>query len=137
MLFVTSIGCAEPRTWCQATRWTNPTTPRPPAARSSQWVVANRGDLRGPQGLPIWKPPYSRIIAIDMRTGEFLWETPNGDSPDIIRNHPAAQGPRHPANRPDGHAIMLPTKTLLLIAPPGGVRCSTRWTRRPASASAR
>ncbi len=37
----------------------------------------------GPTGLPIWKPPYSRIIAIDMNTGEFLWEIPE-------RRHAAA-----------------------------------------------
>ena len=77
-----------------------PNDPKTTGRTLSQWVVANRGDLRGPQGLPIWKPPYGRIIAIDMRSGEFLWETPNGDSPDFITQPPAAQGPRHPAHRP-------------------------------------
>ncbi len=62
-----------------------PNDPKTTGRTLSQWVVANRGDLRGPQGLPIWKPPYGRIIAIDMRSGEFLWETPNGDSPEFIR----------------------------------------------------
>ena len=43
----------------------------------SDWAVANRGDFRGPQGLPIFKPPYSKITAIDMNTGEHLWWIPN------------------------------------------------------------
>ena len=112
-----------------------PDDPKTTGRTLSQWVVANRGDLRGPQGLPIWKPPYGRIIAIDMRSGEFLWETPNGDSPDFIRNHPLLKGRDIPPTGRPGHAIMLPTKTLLLTAPPG-CPCSTRWTRPRASASA-
>ena len=58
----------------------------------AEFAVVNRGDFRGPQGLPIYKPPYARIVAIDMNTGEHLWETPNGDTPERIRNHPALQG---------------------------------------------
>ncbi len=40
-----------------------------------------------PEGLPLWKPPYSRMTAIDMNTGEHAWMTPTGDG-DRIRNHP-------------------------------------------------
>ena len=40
-----------------------------------------------PEGLPLWKPPYSRMTAIDMNTGEHVWMTPTGDG-DRIRNHP-------------------------------------------------
>ena len=40
-----------------------------------------------PQGLPLWKPPYSRVTAIDMNTGEHAWMTPLGDG-DRFRNHP-------------------------------------------------
>lgn len=47
---------------------------------------------RHPTGLPIWKPPYSRITAIDMNTGEHLWMIPTGETPDRIKNNPALEG---------------------------------------------
>jgi glucose dehydrogenase len=84
------------------------------------WAVANRGDLRGPQGLPIFKPPYSRIVAIDMKTGDHLWEVPNGDTPDYIRNHPALQGVQLPNTGRLSHAITMVTPTLLLTAEGSG-----------------
>ena len=40
-----------------------------------------------PQGLPLWKPPYSRVTAIDMNTGDHAWMTPLGNG-DRFRNHP-------------------------------------------------
>ena len=87
----------------------------------SEWAVANRGDLRGPQGLPLMKPPYSRIVAIDMNTGEHLWETPNGDTPEYIRDHPALQGVEVPTTGKLAHPVTLPTASLLLTAEgPGG-----------------
>ena len=35
----------------------------------------------GPQGLPLLKPPYSRITAIDLGTGEIVWQVPHGEGP--------------------------------------------------------
>ena len=40
-----------------------------------------------PRGLPLWKPPYSRMTAIDMNTGEHAWMSPLGNG-ERIRNHP-------------------------------------------------
>ena len=37
--------------------------------------------VRGPQGLPLIKPPYARVTAIDMGTGDHKWMTINGDGP--------------------------------------------------------
>ena len=48
--------------------------------------------VRGPQGLPLEKPPYSRITAIDLNTGEHLWMIPNGGTPRFIQEHPALNG---------------------------------------------
>ena len=42
--------------------------------------------LSGPRGLPLFKPPYKRVTAIDLNTGEHAWQVPHGDGP---RNHPA------------------------------------------------
>jgi quinoprotein glucose dehydrogenase len=41
------------------------------------------------RGLPLVKPPYSRITAINLKTGKTQWVAPNGDTPDFVRNHPA------------------------------------------------
>ncbi len=50
------------------------------------YVKGTRRWLAGPRGLPLFKPPYGRITAIDMNTGEHVWMAPNGDGP---RDHPA------------------------------------------------
>ena len=52
-----------------------------------------------PGGLPLWKPPYSRMTAIDMHTGEHRWMTPTGNG-DRFPQPPAASRPRSaPAGR--------------------------------------
>lgn len=48
--------------------------------------------VRGPQGLPLFKPPYSTITAIDLNSGEHLWQIPTGGTPANIREHPALEG---------------------------------------------
>jgi glucose dehydrogenase len=50
------------------------------------------GAPRHPAGIPLYKPPYARITAIDMKTGEHAWMIPTGRTPDRIRNNPALQG---------------------------------------------
>jgi len=69
----------------------------------------------GPQGLPLVKPPYSRMTAYDMNTGEMAWQTPTGPGQDRIRNHPALKGidigPIGGQGSPGGPLI---TKTLLV-----------------------
>jgi quinoprotein glucose dehydrogenase len=82
----------------------------------SDWAVANRGDFRGPQGLPIFKPPYSSITAIDMNTGEHLWRIPNGDTPDRIKNHAALVGVDLPPTGVQSHPVTMVTGTLLIHA---------------------
>jgi quinoprotein glucose dehydrogenase len=68
----------------------------------------------GPQmdGLPIWKPPYGRITAYNLNTGEQAWMVANGDGP---RNHPLLKGlDLPPLGIPNRPAPLL-TKTLLFI----------------------
>ena len=86
----------------------------------ADFAVVNRGDFRGPQGLPIYKPPYSRIVAIDMNTGEHLWEALNGETPERIRNHPALRGVDLPNTGRTSRAVTMVTKTLLLTAEGSG-----------------
>ena len=44
--------------------------------------------IDGPRGLPLVKPPWERITAIDLNTGEHAWMVPNGPGP---RDHIALQ----------------------------------------------
>ena len=67
-----------------------------------------------PQGLPLLKPPYSRITAIDMNTGEHLWWVPTGDG-NRYRNHPRLRDLNLPPLGGDNaNNGPLLTKTLLL-----------------------
>lgn len=75
--------------------------------------------VRGPQGLPLYKPPYSRITAIDMNTGEHLWMIPVGDTPDRIRNHPALAGIDIGQTGTGALAPMTVTANMLLYAGTG------------------
>jgi glucose dehydrogenase len=78
--------------------------------------------LGGPEGLPILKPPYGRITAIDMNTGEHLWWIPNGDTPDRIRNHPRLAGLDIGNTGQPSHANALVTRTLLMYGEGRGGR---------------
>ena len=44
-----------------------------------RYDVGHLGRVRGPNRLPITKPPYSRISAIDLSTGEYKWIRANGE----------------------------------------------------------
>jgi quinoprotein glucose dehydrogenase len=71
------------------------------------------------QGLPLIKPPYGRITAIDLSKGDILWQIAHGETPDNIRNHPALKGLTIPRTGRPGRVGTLVTKTLL-IAGEGG-----------------
>ena len=44
------------------------------------------------RGLPLAKPPYGRLSAIDLDRGDILWQRPHGDTPDLVKHHPALAG---------------------------------------------
>ncbi len=75
----------------------------------------------GPQGLPLVKPPWGRITAIDLNTGEHIWMTPNGSTPDFVKQHPALKGVDLSHTGNPEHAPILVTKTLLFTADGGGM----------------
>ena len=100
-----------------------PVAPPAPAA-------AEAGPGLNVQGLPIVKPPYGLLAAINLDRGELLWQTPHGDTPDNIRNHPALKGMTIPKTGQVATAGvgMVVTKTLVIMgdpqitAPPGRTR---------------
>jgi quinoprotein glucose dehydrogenase len=71
------------------------------------------------QGLPIVKPPYGRITALDLNKGELVWQIAHGETPDNIKNHPALKGVTIPRTGRQGRIGVLTTKTLV-IAGEGG-----------------
>jgi quinoprotein glucose dehydrogenase len=71
------------------------------------------------QGLPLNKPPYGRITAIDMNKGELAWTIAHGETPDNIKNHPALKGLNIPRTGRQGRIGVLTTKALV-IAGEGG-----------------
>ena len=71
------------------------------------------------QGLPLIKPPYGRITAIDLNKGDLVWQVAHGETPDNVRNHPALKGLTIPRTGRQGRIGTLVTKTLL-IAGEGG-----------------
>ena len=89
-----------------------------PERTNLRYLKGTRRWIGGPQGLPLFKPPYGRITAFDMNAGEIVWQVPNGDGP---RNHPAI---RHldlgPLGNP-GRPSPLATGTLLFIGETAGL----------------
>jgi quinoprotein glucose dehydrogenase len=75
----------------------------------------------GPQGLPLAKPPWGRITAIDLNTGEHSWMVPNGSTPEFVKKHPALKGVDVSQTGNPEHAPILVTKTLLFTADGGGM----------------
>ena len=74
------------------------------------------GAPRHPTGLPLWKPPYSRITAIDLNTGEHLWMIPVGETPDRIKNNPALAGIDVGNTGTGSMAPMMVTPSMLVYA---------------------
>lgn len=77
------------------------------------------------QGLPLLKPPYGRITAIDLRRGEIAWQIAHGSTPDEVANHPALEGKSIPRTGRAGIVGPLTTKTLLICGEPGFVTTET------------
>ena len=66
------------------------------------------------QRLPVVKPPWTRITAINLNTGDHVWQVPNGPTPDFVKNHPLLKGVTLPQTGAIGRApLLMVTKTLL------------------------
>ena len=82
------------------------------------------------QGLPLVKPPYDRITAYDMNTGDVVWQKAHSSTPDDVKNHPALKGLSLPRTGQPGRTFIgvLTTKNLL-IAGEGGVHTNDAGKR--------
>jgi quinoprotein glucose dehydrogenase len=70
------------------------------------------------QGLPLLKPPYGTVSAINLDKGDITWQVPHGDTPDNVRNHPALRGLNIPKTGQSGNVGLAITKTLVVVGDP-------------------
>lgn len=70
------------------------------------------------QGLPLFKPPYGTITAINLDKGEIVWQVPHGETPDAVRNHEALKSLTLPRTGQPGMIGTLVTKTLVIAGEP-------------------
>ena len=103
----------------------------PPDASKSNMRLRRNGQAVMPtlDGLPLVKPPYSRITAYDMNTGTIAWQVPLGDGP---RTHPLLKALNLPPLG-GGRGYPLLTSTLLLIGHRGGQLGGPQAVREPPS----
>ena len=71
------------------------------------------------EGLPLAKPPYASISAINLNTGDIVWQIAHGETPDNIRNHPALKGLTIPRTGRPGVFSVLVTKALIIAGERG------------------
>jgi glucose dehydrogenase len=91
-----------------------------PDASSVRYI---QGGDRTPSvdGIPLVKPPYGRITAIDLTSGDHVWQVVNGDTPASIKNHPLLEGIEIPPTGKPTRSSLILTKSLLFAGEgPGG-----------------
>jgi len=89
----------------------------PPAADGA---AAANGALTV-QGLPLFKPPYGAITAINLDKGEIVWQIAHGETPDNVRNNPALKGVNIPRTGRAGNIGLITTSTLVIAGEAGFV----------------
>jgi quinoprotein glucose dehydrogenase len=91
----------------------SPATPATPAPQPA--TGGSGGASLTPQGLPTIKPPYGTISAINLDKGEIVWQIAHGETPDVVRSHPALKGMNIPRTGQGGYNVgTLVTKTLVI-----------------------
>ena len=84
-------------------------------ARSNMDFIQMRAAVPQPLGLPLIKPPWGRVTAIDLNTGETKWMIANGETPQYVLEHEALQGIDIPKTGKPIRSATLVTKTLLFV----------------------
>lgn len=103
LLFVPSISSP----------WMVKLTPQDPAKSNMRFRREGAGGLPTLDGLPIVKPPYSRVTAIDLNRGEIVWQVPLGDGP---RHHPLLKDLDVGPLGDDTRGNPMVTKTVLFVS---------------------
>ena len=86
------------------------------------------------QGLPLFKPPYGTMTAINLDKGEIAWQVPHGETPDVVREHQALKGMTIPRTGQPGFIVgTLVTKTLVIAGDPQVTTLPTASARRDAA----
>ena len=95
-----------------------PQPTRPPEAAPAPAAPGPNTNLLAVEGLPIMKPPYGVVSAINLDRGELVWQVPHGDTPDAIRSHPALKGLNIPKTGQNASVGLVVTKTLVIAGDP-------------------
>jgi len=91
-----------------------------PESSNMRYIAGRPRGVGGPQGLPILKPPWGRITALDMKTGQKVWQVANDHTPSFVDEHPALEGVDVPRTGRPSRAGLLATRTLLFAGTGGG-----------------
>jgi quinoprotein glucose dehydrogenase len=91
---------------------TRPQAPPPPPPSAAQVPPLSV------EGLPIVKPPYGVLSALNLEHGELMFQVPHGDTPDNVRNHPKLKGLTIPKTGQPGSVGLMVTKTLVVLGDP-------------------
>src|ERR1700687_1953058 len=85
-------------------------SPMPPKKKAGSGYVA-----LNVQGLPLIKPPYGTISAINLDKGEIVWQVAHGEIPDVLRNNATLKDLKIPRTGQTGYNVgTLVTKTLVV-----------------------
>jgi quinoprotein glucose dehydrogenase len=110
-------GCDPETGICYVSSVTLPyTATLVPSSVPNTGYIGKMAPVETINGVPLWKPPYGRVTAIDLNSGEHRWMTPSGD---LAEEVPAlTQLGLHDLGRPArGHLLL--TKSLLVIGQEG------------------
>ena len=67
------------------------------------------------EGIPLMKPPYGTVTAIDLSKGTIAWQVVHGETPDAIKNHRLLKGVNLPRTGQSGILGTLTTKSLIIL----------------------
>ena len=117
---VTSLGLVPPAPGASDMNYVSGVA-RPAATAGGPRDPAGEGFPRGltVEGLPLFKPPYGSIVAINMDKGEIAWSIAHGETPDNVRNSPVLKGLTIPRTGRGGLVGVLTTKSLVIAGERG------------------